>query len=435
MVRRAVSLYRLVHGPRELASVCSYLATDALLHRGPDERGTWSNERIFLGMRRLSIIDLAGGQQPIWNEDHTAAIVLNGEIYNHHQLRAGLVERGHRFTTHSDVETVLHLYEEKLEGCLDDLRGMFALAIWDQRERTLFLARDRLGKKPLYYAGLPEKGLVFGSEIKAILQHPLVERRPDPSAIDHFLTLQYVPSPHTAFEGIRRLPPAHWLRWQDGQVEQGRYWRLPYLPKFTEPEAELREEMLRLRRESVRIRLESEVPLGAFLSGGIDSSAVVAFAAEALSQPLKTFSIGFEPANSTEVDELTTYPVIDIMPDQRDLADKGGTMRLGVWPCEVAPGTRTAAAYGVPNIKERHRHRYELNNQYRDELVEKGMILSGLSPDGRYMLDATCCAGEGFVLADLRAPDPSQPAIARSPPVSRRQRVSVRIGFSASSIS
>jgi len=272
----------------------------AIRHRGPDDSAIVELPGGGLAFQRLSIIDVAGGQQPIWNEDHSAAIVLNGEIYNHHQLRAGLVDRGHRFTTHSDVETVLHLYEEKLEGCLGDLRGMFALAIWDQRERTLFLARDRLGKKPLYYAGLPEKGLVFASEIKAILQHPRVDRRPDLSAIDHFLTLQYVPSPLTAFEGIRRLPAAHWLRWQDGRVEQGRYWRLPYLPKFTEPEAELREEMLRLLRESVRIRLETEVPLGAFLSGGIDSSAVVAFAAEALSEPLKTFSIGFEPATHDE---------------------------------------------------------------------------------------------------------------------------------------
>jgi asparagine synthase (glutamine-hydrolysing) len=272
----------------------------AIAHRGPDDVGVMADATAGFGFRRLSIIDVAGGHQPIFNEDESAAIVLNGEIYNHHELRAGLVERGHRFRTHSDVETVLHLYEEKRERCLEDLRGMFALAIWDRRERTLFLARDRVGKKPLYYTQLGDGGIVFGSEIKAILQHPQVRREPDLSAIDHFLTLQYVPSPMTAFRGIERVPPAHWLRWRAGRVELGRYWRLDYEDKFQEPAQELREELLRLLREAVAIRLESEVPLGAFLSGGIDSSAVVAFAAQALTQPLKTFSIGFEPSQFDE---------------------------------------------------------------------------------------------------------------------------------------
>lgn len=272
----------------------------AIAHRGPDDSGYLEQPQAGFAFRRLSIIDVSGGHQPIWNEDQSLAIILNGEIYNHRDLRLGLEARGHRFRTHSDVETVLHLYEERRERCLDDMRGMFALAIWDEQRRELFLARDRVGKKPLYHALLADGSLVFGSEIKAILQHPGIERRPDLAAIDHFLTLQYVPSPLTAFEGIRRLPPAHWLRWHDGRVDIGRYWSLEYLPKFSEPEAELREEMLRLLREAVRIRLESEVPLGAFLSGGIDSSAVVAFAAEAMSQPLKTFSIGFEPSTHDE---------------------------------------------------------------------------------------------------------------------------------------
>ncbi|HET7421368.1 MAG TPA: asparagine synthase (glutamine-hydrolyzing), partial [Candidatus Dormibacteraeota bacterium] len=272
----------------------------AIAHRGPDDFGLLVDDQAGFGFRRLSIIDVAGGHQPIFNEDESAAIMLNGEIYNHHELRTGLVDRGHKFRTRSDVETVLHLYEEKKERCLDDLRGMFALAIWDRRERTLFLARDRVGKKPLYYTQLAGGGIVFGSEIKAILEHPEVRREPNLSAIDHFLTLQYVPSPMTAFVGIERIPPAHWLRWRAGRVELGRYWRLEYEDKFTEPEPELREELLRLLREAVSIRLESEVPLGAFLSGGIDSSAVVAFAAEASAQPLKTFSIGFEPSQFDE---------------------------------------------------------------------------------------------------------------------------------------
>ena len=272
----------------------------AIRHRGPDDSGVFDDGDAGFGFRRLSIIDVAGGHQPIFNEDDSAAIVLNGEIYNHHDLRTGLLERGHRFRTRSDVETVLHLWEEKGERCLDDLRGMFALAIWNRRDRSLFMARDRVGKKPLYYARLTGGGIVFGSEIKAVLQHPEVRREPDPDAIDHFLTLQYVPSPMTAFRGIERIPPAHWLRWHDRRIELGRYWKLEYEDKFRAPEAELREELVRLLREAVDIRLESEVPLGAFLSGGIDSSAVVAFASEALAQPLKTFSIGFEPATFDE---------------------------------------------------------------------------------------------------------------------------------------
>ncbi len=206
----------------------------AIAHRGPDSGGFLVDEQAGFAFRRLSIIDVAGGDQPIFNEDRSLAIILNGEIYNYHDLRQGLVERGHKFRTRSDVETVLHLFEEKGERCLADLRGMFALAIWSRRDRSLFLARDRVGKKPLYYTQLPGGGIVFGSEIKAILQHPQVKREPDFNAINQFLTLQYVPT------------------------------------------------------------------LGAFLSGGIDSSTVVAFAAEASSKPLNTFSIGFEPSDFDE---------------------------------------------------------------------------------------------------------------------------------------
>src|SRR3989441_1431569 len=272
----------------------------AIAHRGPDSEGFLVDNQAGLAFRRLSIIDVAGGNQPIFNEEESAAIILNGEIYNHHELRKGLVQRGHRFRTRSDVEAVLHLWEERGEECLRDLRGMFALAIWNRKDRSLFLARDRVGKKPLYYSRLPGGGIVFGSEIKAILQHPDVKREPDLNALDHFLTLQYVPSPMTAFRGIERIPPAHWLRWRDGRIETKRYWRLEYEQKLQGSEEELKDELLRLLREAVAIRLESEVPLGAFLSGGIDSSAVVAFAAQASSQPLKTFSIGFEPSQFDE---------------------------------------------------------------------------------------------------------------------------------------
>jgi asparagine synthase (glutamine-hydrolysing) len=329
----------------------------AIAHRGPDDGGLMVDGDAGFGFRRLSIIDVAGGHQPIFNEDESAAIMLNGEIYNHHELRAGLVDRGHRFRTRSDVETVLHLYEEKKERCLDDMRGMFALAIWDRRERTLFLARDRVGKKPLYYTQLGDGGIVFGSEIKAILQHPQVRREPNLPAIDHFLTVQYVPSPMTAFKGIERIPPAHWLRWRAGRVELGRYWRLEYEDKFREPEAELREELLRLLREAVSIRLESEVPLGAFLSGGIDSSAVVAFAAQASSRPLKTFSIGFEPAQFDE-SKYARMVAERFATDHHELVVKAGAPELIddiVWHYDQPFGDSSAVpSFHVARITRPH---------------------------------------------------------------------------------
>ena len=266
---------------------------DVLAHRGPDESAVWASEDAGLAFRRLSIIDVAGGHQPIWNETGDVAIILNGEIYNHRDLQVDLEARGHRFRTRSDAEVVLHLWEEKGHGCLEPLRGMFAFAIWDARKRTLFLARDRAGKKPLYYQHRPDGALLFGSEIKAILQCPGVSREPDLRAINYFLTLQYVPSPLTAFEGISRIPPAHWLEWQNGNVTIERYWQLNYKPKTRRPEQELIEELKVLLDSAVRLRLESEVPLGAFLSGGLDSSIVVGLAAGAMSQPLKTFTIGF----------------------------------------------------------------------------------------------------------------------------------------------
>jgi len=268
----------------------------AISHRGPDESRQWVDGDVGFAFQRLSIIDVAGGHQPIFNEDGSVALMLNGEIYNHRDLRRGLEERGHVFSTNCDVEVVLHLWEEVGEGCLERLRGMFALAIWDSRSRSLFLARDRVGKKPLYYRRMAGGGLLFASEIKAILQHPEVPRVPDRAAIDQFMVLGHVPSGMSAFKGVERLQPAHWLLWRDGWVEGGRYWELDYTRKLAASPGELHEEITRLLRRAVSIRLESEVPLGAFLSGGVDSSAVVAFAAEALTQPLKTFSIGFETA-------------------------------------------------------------------------------------------------------------------------------------------
>ncbi|MBK8302204.1 MAG: hypothetical protein IPK98_01840 [Chloracidobacterium sp.] len=201
----------------------------AILHRGPDEDGFYVRENVGLAMRRLSIIDLASGQQPIHNADKTKWIVFNGEIYNYQDLRKDLEERGHKLYTKSDTEVVLRLYDEYGEGCLQHLRGMFAFAIWDETEKTLFLARDRVGKKPLLYSHQTSGDLIFGSEFQAVLQHPSVSREVDMNAIDSYMTYLCVPAPQTAFKQIRKLEPGHWLRWKNGEIETRRYW----LPDFS----------------------------------------------------------------------------------------------------------------------------------------------------------------------------------------------------------
>jgi asparagine synthase (glutamine-hydrolysing) len=262
-------------------------------HRGPDSDGFYVNGNVGLAVRRLAIIDLVTGGQPISNEDGTAWIVFNGEIYNYLELRSRLESKGHAFRSNSDTEVIVHLYEDHGTNCVDHLRGMFALAIWDEKQRRLLLARDRLGQKPLYYA---EHGgaLLFGSELKCILQHPGLPLEVDLEAIHHYLTLQYVPDPWTAFKGIHKLPPAHWLLWQDGQIQIERYWDLAYEPKWELPEPELKHRVRETITEAVRMRLMSDVPLGAHLSGGIDSSIVVGLMAGMMDQPVKTFSIGFK---------------------------------------------------------------------------------------------------------------------------------------------
>jgi asparagine synthase (glutamine-hydrolysing) len=234
------------------------------------------------------------------NEDGSLWIVLNGEIYNFQTLRADLQRKGHPFRSDSDTEVILHLYEEEGVECLQHLRGMFAFALWDAKRQTLFLARDRLGKKPLFYYH-DSKAFLFASEPKAILQDPHVRAEPEAEALHHYLTYGYVPGSYSAFRGIHKLPPAHYLLVYDGQVSIHRYWSVQYLPKRHESEAELGEELLALLEEAVRLRLISDVPLGAFLSGGIDSSVVVALMRRLISGPVKTFSIGFE---RPEYDEL-----------------------------------------------------------------------------------------------------------------------------------
>jgi len=276
-----------------------------LVHRGPDDSGLYVAPGIGLGMRRLSIIDLAGGRQPMLNEDDSLRVVFNGEIYNFRELRAELAARGHRFRTQSDTEAVLHLYEERGPACVERLRGMYALALWDDRRKLLFLARDRMGKKPLYY--WHREGLfLFASEVKALLCHPAVSRELDWEALHHYLAFGYTPADRSIFAGIAKLPPAHTATLDRGNLSLHRYWSLPTGASVTGPPASTTEIIARLRhelREAVRLRLESDVPLGVFLSGGIDSSAIVASMREVTGQRIATFTIGFgRPVSS--FDEL-----------------------------------------------------------------------------------------------------------------------------------
>src|SRR5258706_4591309 len=272
----------------------------AIRHRGPDDDGFYVNGPVGLGMRRLAIIDLAHGHQPIHNQDRTAWIVFNGEIYNYRELREQLEKLGHKLYTNSDTEAIVHAYDQWGIDCPKYLRGMFAFAIWDERTKTLFLARDRVGKKPLLYAELDGE-LVFGSEFTALLQHPRISRDVDVEAIHHYLTFICVPAPLTAYRAIRKLEPGHWLLWRGGEIKTERYWQLDFSKKVSLDEEEAGERVVELLREAVRVRLMSEVPLGAFLSGGIDSSAVVALMAQESSEKIKTFSIGFDEQDFSEL--------------------------------------------------------------------------------------------------------------------------------------
>lgn len=274
---------------------------DAIEHRGPDEEGARVDNNAAIGMRRLAIIDLAGGQQPIHNADKTKWIVFNGEIYNFQELRRGLEERGAKLNTNSDTEAIIYLYDEFGPDCLQYLRGMFAFAIWDEKKRELFIARDRVGKKPLLYSHLANGDLIFGSEFRALLQHPSVSREVDHEAIDSYLSYLCIPAPQTAFEHIRKLEPGHWMRWKNGEIETKRYWLPDFSKKIKISEEEAIEETTRILRESTKLRMISEVPLGAFLSGGVDSSTVVALMAQESEKPVKTFSIGFEEQDFSEL--------------------------------------------------------------------------------------------------------------------------------------
>lgn len=286
------------HRRETIAQMCRVIE-----HRGPDEDGFHIDGGLAMGMRRLSIIDLFTGRQPISNEDGSIWIVFNGEIYNFKELRDDLIRRGHTFETGTDTEVIVHLYEDEGENCVDRLRGMFAFAIWDKRERKLFIARDRVGVKPLHYC-ITGETLVFASEIKSILQHPGVTREVNLEAISDFLTFGYVPDPASAFRGIFKLEPGHTLTFKDGRLTTRRYWDFDYQDVASEPardESYYTERIRELIAESVKLRLISDVPLGAFLSGGIDSSTVVAMMARQMDRPVKTFSIGFTESSFDEL--------------------------------------------------------------------------------------------------------------------------------------
>jgi asparagine synthase (glutamine-hydrolysing) len=285
---------------------------EAIRHRGPDDQGVWSDDGVAIGMRRLSIIDLAGGHQPIRNEDGTVWIVFNGEIYNFRELRAVLEQAGHRFYTSTDTEAIVHAYEQWGTAAIGRLRGMFALAIWDTRANTLLLARDRVGIKPLHYAELGGR-LYFGSEIKSILRAPGLTRELDADALDHYLSFLYTPRDRSIFTGVMKLPPGHVLIWREGRSLVERYWEVPADEPFRGSEQDAASALRAVLADAVRSHLVSDVPLGAFLSGGIDSSVVVGLMAETAGTRVKTFSIGFDE------------PAFDELEHARRVADHFGT--------------------------------------------------------------------------------------------------------------
>jgi asparagine synthase (glutamine-hydrolysing) len=303
--------------PKLLRDMCAVLK-----HRGPDEEGTFIGSRVGLGSRRLSIIDLPGGKQPISNEDGTIWTVFNGEIYNYLELKSLLERLGHFFKTDSDTEVIVHGYEEWGTDCLRSFVGMFGLALWDDAEKRLILARDRFGKKPLYY-WLGDGALIFSSEMKGVLQHEGVSRRIDAEALEDYLTFFYIPSPLTIFSGLRKLGPGEFLTFQEGRARTQSYWDLTFNASGGLSEGALVDELYRLFEDSVRVRLRSDVPLGAFLSGGIDSSAVVAMMKRLSDDEVSTFTVDFEEGPYSEarwagsVAELlgTKHEVLTVKPD------------------------------------------------------------------------------------------------------------------------
>ena len=300
-----------------------------MIHRGPDDGGVFVGPGIGLGHRRLSIIDLAGGHQPMSNEDGTVWVLLNGEIYNYSELRAELLQRGHKFTTKSDTEAIVHLYEDHGENCFTKLRGMFSIAIWDSKNRKLVLARDRVGKKPLFYAA-DGKRILFGSELKALLAGDSLPREMDEQALSDYFSFGYIPAPKTIYRSVRKVMPGHYLVASANGVRETRYWDLSFNRVEERPESEWGERLRHELCEATRVRLMSDVPLGAFLSGGIDSSAVVAMMSHLMKRAVTTCSIGFkeeaynEAEYALQVSKLfsTDHHVETVEPNAVEIVDK-----------------------------------------------------------------------------------------------------------------
>jgi asparagine synthase (glutamine-hydrolysing) len=302
----------------------------AQVHRGPDSHGIHLGEGVGLGIQRLAVIDLETGDQPIYNEDRSVTVILNGEIYNYRELRAELTARGHRFATSGDTEVIVHLYEELGPGLVERLAGMFCFALWDSRRRRLLIARDRVGKKPLHYYHDPLGSLTFASELGALAADPAMPREIDPSSLDQYLAYGYVNAPDTIWRRVRKLEPGHRLIWEGGTVEVDRWWQLDYSTEVDASPAELQTELRELIAGAVKRRLVADVPLGAFLSGGIDSAIVVSQMAEHSSGPVRTFSIGFEEEDFNELAGArsiaerfgTDHTEFTVRPDAVDLMPK-----------------------------------------------------------------------------------------------------------------
>ncbi len=361
-------------------------------HRGPDEGGQYIEPGVGLAHRRLSIIDLSTGQQPLFNEDGSVAVVFNGEIYNFQELVSELAARGHVFRTHSDTEVIVHAWEQWGKGCVTRFRGMFAFALWDRGQRTLFLARDRLGVKPLYYATLADGTFLFGSELKALLAYPGFSRDLDPRAIEDYFAYGYVPEPRSIFSQAMKLPPGYTLTLRRGQldVQPEQYWDVPFTPNGVLNAAQARDELIERLREAVRIRLVAEVPLGAFLSGGVDSSAVVAMMAGLSPDPVNTCSIAFKDAafneaehaaavaaryhtrHSIEVVDSDDFVLIDKLATLYDepFADSSAMPTYRV--CQLARKTVTVALSGDggdENLAGYRRYRWHLYEERMRDLL------------------------------------------------------------------
>lgn len=307
-----------------------------LFHRGPDEGEIYTEPGLGLGHRRLSIIDVSDGHQPLFNEDGSVVVVFNGEIYNFQELAVELTELGHTFRTHSDTEVIVHGWEEWGESCVDHFRGMFAFGLWDRNQEILFLARDRLGIKPLYYASLDNGMFIFASELKGLLAHPNLSREMDPHAIEEYFSFGYVPEPKSIFKQALKLSPGHRLILHRGRSlpKPSQYWDVPFSPEYSVSEKEAQEELIIRLREAVKIRLMSEVPLGAFLSGGVDSSAVVAMMAGLMRDPVNTCSISFGDPSFNESQHAqnvadyyhTQHHVEQVNENDFDLIDRLSTL-------------------------------------------------------------------------------------------------------------